>query len=34
MTHTDHLWFTTPQRQAFGRITGEVHAIVQVMGEA
>ena len=28
-THTDYLWFTTPQRQAFVRITDEVRRVVK-----
>ncbi len=31
-THTDYLWFTTPQRQAFVRITDEVRRIVKQSG--
>lgn len=32
MTHTDYLWFNTPQRQAFVRITDEVRSIVKQSG--
>lgn len=32
MTHTDYLWFNTPQRQAFVRITDEVRSIVKLSG--
>lgn len=32
MTHTDYLWFTTPQRQAFVRITDEVRRVVKASG--
>lgn len=32
MTHTDYLWFHTPQRQAFVRITDEVRTIVKQSG--
>ena len=31
-THTDYLWFTTPQRQAFVRITDEVRRVVKASG--
>jgi secondary thiamine-phosphate synthase enzyme len=33
-THTDYLWFNTPQRQEFIRITDEVAAIVHTSGVA
>lgn len=29
MTHTDYLWFNTPQRQTFVRITDDVRRIVK-----
>lgn len=32
MTHTDYLWFNTPQRQAFVRITDDVRSIVKQSG--
>lgn len=32
MTHTEYLWFTTPERQAFVRITDEVRRIVEASG--
>jgi secondary thiamine-phosphate synthase enzyme len=31
-TYTDYLWFTTPKRQEFIRITDEIRAIVQRSG--
>ncbi len=32
MTHTDYLWFNTPQRQAFVRVTDDVRRIVKASG--
>lgn len=32
MTHTDYLWFTTPTRQAYVRITDDVRRIVKASG--
>lgn len=32
MTHTDYLWFNTPQRHAFVRITDDVRRIVKASG--
>lgn len=32
MTHTEYLWFTTPERQAFVRITDDVRRIVEASG--